>query len=90
MADIILTHRVTYDIRDTSSISDIANSLIANERLAKYSLLILEDLIEGFHVDSVDVKLKKSYTGVPTKRTFSFSHMRNFSKGFGTRSAPYN
>ncbi len=59
MAEVIFDHQVTYDIKGNASVADVANSLLANERLMRYAGIILEDCIDGFKVESIDVKVSK-------------------------------
>jgi hypothetical protein len=59
MAEIPFEHKIFYDMTEVSSIADVANSLLANERLLRCSVLLLEDLVDGVTISSVDVRIKR-------------------------------
>ncbi len=69
MAEFIFEHHVTYDIQKNASVADVAHSLLANERLMRYAGIILEDCIEGFKVESIDVKVNKVTQQSPLAET---------------------
>lgn len=59
MAEIFFEHNITYDLKGNASVSDVASSLLANERLVRYASMVLEDCIDGFKVDLIDIKVNK-------------------------------
>lgn len=67
MRELILQHQVIYDISGKAHVSDVAASLLANERLIKLSALILEECIQGFTVESVNVSIKEVANNSPLK-----------------------
>lgn len=75
-----LTHQVTYDLKGNAVISDVANSLVANEKLIKLSCLILEDCIPGFKIESIDVKLKRVLNESPLTEMLGYALVMVYQK----------
>jgi hypothetical protein len=68
--DMSLWHTVRYDIDGHSSVTAIAESLIANERLAKEAVLLLEAFIPGLLIESSTVSVRYVAQESPLKQAF--------------------
>lgn len=89
MPELLLTHHLTYDISGDASVSDVANSLLANERMIRFSSMILEECIEGFHVDSVNVKVKQVTHQSPLKELLAFALVVTFQEDLAKEVPPF-
>ena len=65
-----LNHFVEYDLDGISSVAAVAESLLANERLAKEVALLLEALIPGLVIVQTTVSVKRVVQESPLKEAF--------------------
>lgn len=65
-----LNHFVEYDLDGISSVAAVAESLLANERLAKEAALLLEALIPGLVIEQTTVSVKRVVQESPLKEAF--------------------
>ncbi len=65
-----LNHFVQYDLDGDSSISAIAESLVANEKLVKEAVLLLEALIPGLLIERATVSVRRVVQESPLKEAF--------------------
>ena len=65
-----LSHFVEYDLDGISSVAAVAESLLANERLAKEAALLLEALIPGLVIEQTTVSVKRVVQESPLKEPF--------------------
>ena len=66
-----LNHFVQYDLDGDSSISAIAESLVANEKLVKEAVLLLEALIPGLLIERATVSVRRVVKSLLSKRHLS-------------------
>jgi len=71
--EINLSHGVTYQIRDNAPVSDVAASLLANEKLIYFAAEILEGCVEGLSVDVSKIKVKEVSNSSPLKELLAFA-----------------
>lgn len=67
--EIAIPHSVTYTNETTISVTDIAQSLIANEAILKMAIQNLQFCFKGFTVEKIDVKFREATHGSPLKQT---------------------
>jgi len=65
-----LPHFVEYDVEGRPSITALAESLVANERLAKEAILLLEAYIPGLTVETTSVSVRRITQDSPLKQAF--------------------
>ncbi len=61
--EIVLPHRVEYEVRDHVSIEDVIGTLRANQRLAQELGPFLESLFEGLTVEHSTLRVEDISTG---------------------------
>jgi hypothetical protein len=65
-----LRHFVQYDMEGNSSVAAIAESLVANERLAKEAALLFEALVPGLIIESATVTVRRVVQESPLQQAF--------------------
>jgi hypothetical protein len=68
--EVSLNHVVQYDLDGNSSISAVAESLVANERLAKEAALLLEALVPGLLIEHTTISVRRIVQESPLKEAF--------------------
>jgi hypothetical protein len=73
-----LNHFVEYDLDGISSVAAVAESLIANERLAKEAALLLEALVPGLIIERTNVSVRRVVQESPLKEAFVVALVATF------------
>lgn len=71
MAEITLPHTVTYEFDGKASVSDVARSLVAQERLMRDAIDLLESCVDGLTFDSVRISVRAVAQESPLKEALA-------------------
>lgn len=78
MPEVTLPHSVTYEFDGKATVQDVASSLLAQERLVKDALLVLEGCIDGLSIDSIRITLNSVVQESPLKEALAAAVVLTF------------
>src|SRR5665213_3150897 len=67
MAELIIPHSVTYQFDGRASVQDVALSLIAQEKLMRDAISVLEGCVDGLSIESVRISVRTVAQESPLK-----------------------
>lgn len=80
----VLPFAITYDVEDQLPLSDVAESLIAIERVTREIAPFLSDIISGFEVSAAKIGIKEITQASPLKEIFFISLFFTYQKELET------
>lgn len=71
MADIVVTHGVTYDFDGRATVAEVAKSLVAQEKLVREAFAVLEEVFEHLAFETPRVELREAIQNSPLRTTMT-------------------